>query len=230
MIKGPFEESWEKEAFNELHPNGKKSIFAPVENWHSPTEDLDNDLEQAGFSYSSKFAKEYKYPNNMSAKDYEHYISDKFDFYVRYEVENFQPKEFWDKYGDKIKRRMPMRKAQINKEIDALISLNPELASIERPAKSIFEGLDIITGATSKFPVEDIKYFVEVHRPIINKEDELRDTVYDKEIEDFGNKIYQEIGAFPGYVMSPMSRKKLENIISNGKKQTNPYTKPTREK
>ncbi|MDR1026145.1 MAG: hypothetical protein LBL47_01975 [Lactobacillus sp.] len=176
--------------------------------WKSPPELFDNELEEKGFKYSDKMAFQYQYPENMSAKEYEESIEARYSLYFYRKLP--EDSNLFKKYGSKLKERQPQKRLEIKKEFEELRNLNPELAEINIDNKNYDEMYNILWGVSSKIPPHDIKFYVEEWMP--NREENSGHPMMDKYKEEI-QSVDKDLG--PSYILSPKSRDKLRNIVSN---------------
>ena len=203
--------SWEVEAYYENGGTSANDWY-----WSSPSEELDQQLIDKGYKPQIKIAKEYNYPNNMNASEYEHSLYERFWTFISYSKGRIRPPHraaFLKKYEQRLKDNLPKKRLEMKKELKLMQKLNPELKQITPNRGDMEEIHEIIRGAICKFPVDDIQLF-------INRQDRNNCSIGNEDFDEYNTKIQKEKSLNLNFLMSRSTRNKLDNIIANGKDQT----------
>lgn len=179
--------------------------------YNSSAELLDEALKKKQIFTTHRFAQNYKFPNNLNNAKFEDYLYENYELHHRCKVglpdclREAQEGSYWADVKADILNELPLKEEQIKNDYNQLITLNPCLEQIN--ADSTYKMYDVLRGATYKFGVEEIDYFIK-KRSIAEKEDSI----------EYNINMWKNNKIQVSYMLAPQSREKLSTIIENNNK------------
>lgn len=194
---------------------GKNSLIREMikdkREYNSSAEHLDKTLQEKSIFTTHRFAQEYIFPENRTHAEFEKYLYENYELYIRCKnglpdrLREAQKGSYWADVRADILKELPLKKEQMKKDYNQLRNLNPCLENIQ--ADSIYKIYDVLRGATYKFGANEIEFFINSRKP------------EDKEAaNNFSIKMWKDNKIQIGYMLAPQSREKLSTIIENNNK------------
>lgn len=160
----------------------------------------------------------YKMPDNMSHPEAEYTYRKKYQKFAHaYRIlgrdeqsatpEKKQAAELFVSVGDKALKKL-------NKDIEKLTKLNPELKKLKADKNSFFERYHAIIGITSQYNIDDINHFVVGKLENNSKKDD--------EYMQRMDAIKDKVGGPIGWTLSPPTLKRVEKQLGLSKNKDKP--------